>query len=347
LTYLSQNHYDAKLYSLSEIQGYILSCQDEDGAIYWQEGEKLDPWDHTEAAMALSICGNTGAARKAFNWLRGKQLANGSWYARYDRGVQNHNDQWKVETNFVAYPITGIWHHFLITRDVAFLNDYFPMVKAAANYILSQQRPEGDIQWALSEKETLPKDALVAACSSILRSLECAIRIAEQLNQRCVEWRNAYRRLADALLNRPWRFARTWESKSRYSMDWFYPILAGIYTPEEARIRIEKQWSNFVAQDLGCRCVSDEPWVTTAESCELVIALISCGRKEKALELFKWLSQWKDKDQGYWTGYNFRDKVIWPEEKTSWTAAAIALAADALFDLSPASTLFTRRSRII
>jgi hypothetical protein len=33
--------------------------------------------------------------------------------------------------------------------------------------------------------------------------------------------------------------------------------------------------------------------------------------------------------------------VRWPEEKISWTNAAVLLAADALFNLTPASHLFS------
>ena len=56
---------------------------------------------------------------------------------------------------------------------------------------------------------------------------------------------------------------------------------------------------------LGCRCVSDEPWVTIAESCELTIALIAAGDFSKASELFSWLHRWRLKDGSYWTGINF------------------------------------------
>ena len=34
---------------------YILSVQREDGSIPWEINRKLDPWDHIEAAMGLSI----------------------------------------------------------------------------------------------------------------------------------------------------------------------------------------------------------------------------------------------------------------------------------------------------
>ena len=34
---------------------YILSVQNMDGSIPWEFEKKLDPWDHIEAAMGLSI----------------------------------------------------------------------------------------------------------------------------------------------------------------------------------------------------------------------------------------------------------------------------------------------------
>ena len=123
-------------------------------------------------------------------------------------------------------------------------------------------------------------------------------------------------------------------------MDWFYPILAGVVQGKPAQDRIESRWKIFVENNIGCRCVSDEPWVTVAESCELTLALLAAGEHARALGLFSWLHQFMDEDGGYWTGFNFRDQVIWPREKTTWTAGAILLAADALTEHSPASKLF-------
>jgi hypothetical protein len=40
-------------------------------------------------------------------------------------------------------------------------------------------------------------------------------------------------------------------------------------------------------------------------------------------------------------GVTFPDGVIWPEERTSWTAAAVLLAHDALHDITPAGRLFS------
>jgi hypothetical protein len=32
----------------------------------------------------------------------------------------------------------------------------------------------------------------------------------------------------------------------------------------------------------------------------------------------------------YWTGYEFKDRAIWPQERTTWTAGAMLLAVAAL-----------------
>jgi hypothetical protein len=46
-------------------------------------------------------------------------------------------------------------------------------------------------------------------------------------------------------------------------------------------------------------------------------------------------------DGSYWTGYVYPDDARWPVERTTWTAAAVVLAADALSGASAASGLFT------
>ena len=75
------NSRELKFYSSSI--DYILEVQNQDGSIPWEKGKKLDPWDHIEAAMGLSIAGNKVEAEKAFNWLSDNQLDDGSWYSEY------------------------------------------------------------------------------------------------------------------------------------------------------------------------------------------------------------------------------------------------------------------------
>ena len=327
---------------------YILRCQKSDGAILWYPDGKLDPWDHTEAAMGLTIAGYHEQAKKALLWLEKKQLPDGTWQAQYfeDETLNNNpKDKNKVETNFVAYIATGVWHFYSVTQDLDFVKRIFPAIKKAISFVLDLQNPEGDIQWAISSCEELLNDALVTACSSILRSLECAIQLARILDQETKAWESAYQKLFEALKTKPWRFDRTWESKERFSMDWFYPVLAGIYTQEEIQLRLQHRWQEFIKPELGCRCVSDQPWVTVAESCELSLAMVAAGKKDIAQTIHTWLTQWQDNDGGFWTGYHFENNVIWPQEKTSWTAAAFILAADAIYELTPAHNLFTQPSQ--
>jgi len=78
-----------------------------------------------------------------------------------------------------------------------------------------------------------------------------------------------------------------------------------------------------------------------AETSELVLALMAVGEEEKARAVFSWILNKKYNDGSYWMGVTFPDTVIWPEEKTAWTAAAVLLAFDALHDLTPASRLFS------
>jgi hypothetical protein len=321
---------------------YILGVQQEDGAIPWFKGGHTDPWDHVESAMGLSIGGEYAAVENAYAWLESTQLEDGSWWAAYKDGEIAESG--RRESNFVAYIATGVWHHYLITQDYRFLQRFYPVVEKAIEFVVDLQTDTGEICWAVDEAGQPKQDALITGCSSILKSLECAHNIAITLGKEKSHWYQARERLAHTLRFHPECFDRTWESKARYSMDWFYPVLTGVFFGDEARNRLNSRWDTFVEDGLGCRCVSDEPWVTVAESCELTMALLAAGERSRATRLYSWLHQFREDDGAYWTGYVFPDKELWPEEKPTWTAGAILLAADALTEHTPAARLFTQVS---
>lgn len=318
---------------------YIARVQCPDGAIPWFPGGILDPWDHVEAAMGLSVAGRLDAAAAAYRWLASMQRADGSWYASYrDNTV---TDATRAETNFVAYVATGVWHHYLVSGDRAFLRDNWETVRRAMDFVLALQAPSGEIYWALDTRTGINKDALVTGCSAIYKSLECAAHIAAALGESPARLLAARARLGTALRERPERFDRTWASKARYSMDWFYPVLSGVITGGAARTRLAGRWATFVEPGLGCRCVADRPWVTIAESCELVLACLAAGEHGSGAALFRDLARFQAEDGSWWTGYVFEDDVLWPEERPTWTAGAVLLAADALERVTPAARLFT------
>lgn len=317
---------------------FIQQQQSANGYLPWFREGKCDPWDMTEAAIGLTIAGRYPQALATYQWLAKNQLEDGSWFAHYQD--QLPQDTHHRETHFVAYIATGVWHYFLTTRDKKFLTDFFPVVEKAINFVLQHQASSGEIYWAVNERGESQKDALITACASVYKSLECALQIATALEKERPDWQKARQKLGHCLRYQPQCFDRTWESKARFSMDWFYPVIAGVYSRREAQQRLQKRWDIFVEPGVGCRCVSDEPWMTVAESCELTLALAATGELEKAEAIFAPLHRWQDTDGGYWTGFNFRDGVIWPREKTTWTAAAVLMAADALYQLTPASSLF-------
>lgn len=317
---------------------YIADVQSADGAIPWFPGGPMDPWDHIESAMGLAIGGQYDAAKAAYLWLAENQLPNGSWLAAYKDGQVE--DGTRAESNFVAYVATGVWHYYLVTADDTFLQQMWPTVKAAIEFVLRLQGPVGQIYWCEDTTLGIREDSLVTGCSSIYKSLECALNIASILNEETTTWSLARTRLGNAVVNHPECFDRTWDSKSRFAMDWFYPVLTQAITGNAAKHHLHSRWQEFVVNDLGCVCVNDEPWVTVAESCELVMALLAAGEYQRAVQIFSWLHQFRDGDGSYWTGYVFRDRALWPEEKPTWTAGAILMAADALSNRTGAAGLF-------
>jgi hypothetical protein len=106
-------------------------------------------------------------------------------------------------------------------------------------------------------------------------------------------------------------------------------------------------WDTFVVPGLGVRCVSDEPWVTGAETCELAIALDAIGHRDLALELFEQIQFLRADDGSYWTGWQFANGKHFPHEQSTWTAAAVVLAADVLAaEPSAAASTGTGAARI-
>ncbi|NBM19448.1 prenyltransferase [Streptomyces sp. GC420] len=304
----------------------ILAAQREDGAIPWFRGHHLDPWDHTEAAMALDAAGENAAAARAYAWLARHQNADGSWYAAYHDGDPERPTDRGRETNFCAYVAVGVWHHYLATGDDAFLDRMWPTVHAAVEFVLELQQPGGEIGWKREEDGTPVTDALLTGCSSMYQALRCALAIAEAREEPQPDWELAAGGLGHAIRSHPERFL----DKNRYSMDWYYPVLGGAVTGAPAKERMEKDWDRFVVPGLGVRCVLPNPWVTGGESAELALALWVMGESDRALEVLQSIQHLRAEDGMYWTGYVFEDEAVWPVERTTWTAGALLLAVAAL-----------------
>ena len=320
-----------------EVAGLIAGTQKPDGEIPWSPGGKTDPWDHVEAAMGLGIGGRFAEARRAFAWLVRNQRKDGAWYAAYRDG---RPEDLTLDTNMTSYIAVGVFHHYLLTRDRAFLDEMWTPVSRAIEFALSLQNETGEIFWARSPEGKVDPMALLTGSSSVYLSLKCGLVIAAKLGKSRPRWAKALRALGEAIRERPALFNMT---KSRFSMDWFYPILCGAVTGERAQERVNRYWKKFVVKDRGVRCVSDQPWITMAETSELCIALAAMGNRKLSEIVFAWIQDNRYEDGSYWCGYTLPDRVIWPEEKLTWTNAAVLLAADALYNITPAGSLFSHR----
>ena len=344
----------------------IAAVQQPDGAIGWPDGH-VDAWNHVECAMALSVCGLRDSCRLAYEWLRANQRPDGSWYKQMPAGEADltaanlttgdlstghlttgdlttgdlstgdlTTGDLTTESNHAAYCAVGVWHELLVSRDEGFAQRMWPMVKAAIDFILGLQTPRGEIIWRRAADGSPESYALLAGSSSMYSSLRCGIMLAEYLAEPQPDWELAADLLAHVVARHPEAFA----DKSRFSMDWYYPVLGGPVRGQPARDHLDKGWDTYVVPGLGVRCVHDEPWVTAAETAELAIALEAIGDASGALDLLEQIQLLRDPTGAYWTGWQFANQRHYPNEQSSYTSAAIVLAADALCGATGGSSLF-------
>lgn len=166
-----------------------------------------------------------------------------------------------------------MWHHYLITGDRDFVDTLWPSVQGGLDFVVDMQSSSGEIWWARGENGQDCPEALLTGNSSIHHSLHCGLLLARLVDDPQPEWEFAKYTLGHAIRQHPEAFA----IKDEYSMDWYYPILGGAVRGEVASDRIASRWDDFVVEGLGIRCVDHRPWVTGAETCELVLALDAMG----------------------------------------------------------------------
>ncbi|MGA8045439.1 MAG: prenyltransferase [Dermatophilaceae bacterium] len=322
--------------ALERTGDFIAGHQLSNGQIPWFRGHHADPWDHVEAAMALGVVGRHDESRAAMAWLARTQAPDGSWPMETTGELVTEAT---VDTNQCGYVAVGLWHDHLLTGDTDHLARHWPVLERAIELVVGAQLPTGAVAWGRTPTGDWWEQGLLTGSSCLVLSLGCAVEIATRLGHDRPKWRQARTRLATAV-----REARAGDGvfidKPMHSMDWFYPVLGGAVTGEQAHRHIDRRWSEFVVPGYGIRCVADRPWATPAESCELAIALDLIGRRDAGRAVLDDVAVHRDTDGGYWTGYVWPDQAVWPVEKATWSAAAVVLASDVLYDLTPASGLF-------
>ena len=183
----------------------------------------------------------------------------------------------------------------------------------------------------------LEEYALLTGSSSIYHSLRCAIACAERLGHERPDWELAAGRLAHAVAHQPDAFA----PKDEFAMDWYYPVLGrgadrrGGPSADGGAVvdvrhggpgrplRVHRRVGHG-GRDGRVRPRPRRP-----------------GRDETALELLTWVQALRNEDGSYWTGMVYPEEATYPPlERSSYTAGAMILAADALGRTTPASGIF-------
>ena len=315
----------------------IAARQQPDGTIPWTGGSSWDPWDHVECALAMDAGGRHREAIAAYRHLARTQRHDGAWACPIVGGAIGDE---VLDSNAAAYVSVGVWHHYLWTGDDGALHELWPMVERGVDFTLDLQLPGGAIGWARNLKGEAGDHALLAGSSCITLSIRCALEIAYALGDERPDWELALTALAGAIARNDIDFA----DRSRYSMDWYYPVLTGVVGGGRARQRMASRWDEFVVDGLGARCVSDRPWITSAETAELCIALTRCGMPGEAASLFEWVQYLRAEDGSYWTGATFPDGRHFPNERSTWSGAAIVLADSVLSGDNPTADVFLGKS---
>ena len=334
-----------RTWEIPEVAGYLRAAevvetaaaiafvQQADGGIPWAVGEHIDVWNHVEGAMALLAGGEVEAAESAYAWCLATQRPDGSWPMKI---IGDRVEDASGDTNMSAYLAVGIWHHWLLRQDEAFVRRCWPAVRRGLDFVAGMQLPFGGIAWSQQGDGKVNEEGLLAGSSSIYHALRCGMALAGIVGEPQPGWELVAGRLRHALETHRDLFL----DKSSFSMDWYYPVLNGPVRDEAGRALLAERFEDFVVDGIGCRCVDHKPWVTGAETCELVMALDVVGEHDRALKIFGDLQHTRHLGGLYWTGYGFDEAVFWPHEQTTYTSASVILAADALSRTTPGSGVF-------
>ena len=314
----------------------IKKNQLDSGAIPSNADLSHDPWDHIEAIMGLNFLKDKESSDLAFKWLKNNQNKDGSWYAKY---FNNDPIELNKPTHFGPYISVAALHYFKIFSDKDKLFELWETIKSAIDFSIDLQNSNGTIPWSVDKNNEIENDFLLTGSSSILKSLECAIAISKILDLDSNEkWTKAYESLAYAVRNPEGLFDKTTD-RSRFSMDAYYPIISGVLLDYEKEKYIKKIFKDFYVEGIGVKCVVDEPWVTVAETSEFIISLVISNELEEAKKILVEVMNISDSNDIPYMGWQYVENIFWPEEKPSWTAAALILAADSIFDFSPGSNI--------
>ena len=201
--------------------------------------------------------------------------------------------------------------------------------------------PWGGINWTPTEDF-----CLLTGNSSIYQSLRAGVALADLLDDPQPEWELAGGRLGHAVREHRDLF----EDKSVHSMDWYYPVLGGAVRGRDAFELLDSRWDDFVRpgprhplrrhqpvgdrrRDLRAGDGARHPRRPPARARRCSRTCSTCARTTAATgPAGSTATSDTDPESGE------PRNVHWPVEHTTYTAAAVILAVDALGEVAGHST---------
>ena len=296
---------------LEPSKDWILKNQFIDGSILWDEKGKCDPWDHCECLIALSIYEEWDSFWKGVNWFFDNINDEGLIFSEFQNSKPSKN---YYESHHAPYIIIPLLQARLIDKSQDYLKllDERKILKLEEIFrkLNNFCDDDGYYFWA-KDNNGYSDNSLVTATMSIILSLVAKQEKSSKINI--------------SLWNK--KFDRDGVDRSRFSMDFYYPFLAGI---KDSSSEFKNYLNEFYVKGLGVKCVIEEPWVTIAESCECAIAALVSGNVNEAKMIYADIQQFQNKDGIFPTGYQYDLDIFWPDERSTWTNAAVIIAGHAI-----------------
>ena len=308
---------------LLSAKNWILKNQKDNGEILWDDNGKWDFWDHCECLIALSIYEEWDAFRRGLDFCLSKVNQEGLVKSQY---VDGKVSQDYYEAHHAPYIFLPLLQKYFIDNDINYLLKYRSEIHQIYKGTLKFKDADGYYHWALDQNGLLD-DTLVTSSCSLELSRRAYNKICKLIQDEDFIDRDEI--ISENKLNSN-KFDRGDIDRSRFSMDSYYPILCESGTKEDAIKTLNK----FYVHGLGIKCVEEEPWVTFAESSECIMALYKIGLKKEAKKIFDEVMKHRNLKGYFSTGYQYELGVYWPEEDSTWTNAAVIMAADCIHDIT-------------
>lgn len=99
--------------------------------------------DASTTAIALDASGHSAEAERYWRWMASVQGSDGTWKTTYNTWDGAYVAFVEPEYDSVGAFLCGVYHHYMLTSDQTFLNDLWPNVRRAADWIVGNIQANG------------------------------------------------------------------------------------------------------------------------------------------------------------------------------------------------------------